>query len=401
MKTLFLLALSLSFHFLSAQQDTIVLFRWNDPAAGPLVSDIGPNAVSVDADVTVSAGGANGTTGLNPGPTTESTNLRITDDPIFDPPGIEIGFDYQRNEQVGVLLFRNNFVMGSAANPSITYRVEDGAGGFTTISSGNLTPQFTDVNDISTGVFQTFVFRYTPSTGIGTLTLDGTEIFRNDGPDNRPLYWVGDGDVIFGDQIDGSKQNFPVYDNFYILGVEANASLPIELTTFSARSADGRRVALHWETATELHNERYEVERSTDQTDWQTIITQAGAGDSNAPRSYQAYDDNAPAGNVYYRLKQVDYDGKYSYSEIESVEINAAGAPVLTVFPNPAGQVITIESTQEIGSLRLYDVRGVEVTDQVTFSANGGRRYTADLSNLPAGTYVLTTERGSTRLYKR
>lgn len=133
---------------------------------------------------------------------------------------------------------------------------------------------------------------------------------------------------------------------------------------------------------------------------WEVIHTQAGAGDSNETIEYYANDTDPPSGRVYYRLRQIDYDGQYSLSAIQVVEIEAATDTDLTVYPNPASNHVTVRSASTLSSLKLFNVRGVEVTNKITISRQGDSTYSATLDALPAGVYFFSTDNGSTRLYK-
>lgn len=113
--------------------------------------------------------------------------------------------------------------------------------------------------------------------------------------------------------------------------------LPVELISFEAH-LNNRQVELTWQTASEHNNDYFSVERSHDGTSWETIENLQGAGNSTSLLSYQTYDFYPYRGIGYYRLKQVDYDGKYSYSEIRSVY----NTDELMVLPNPSTGVFGI-----------------------------------------------------------
>ena len=102
------------------------------------MADIGPDAVSVRSSATSSPNGVGGTNGLNAGLPKQDHNVNIADYPIFDVGGIDFSFDYQRDESQGAFFTRgNSLVIDGCANLSVRYRVDNGIGGFNTISSGN------------------------------------------------------------------------------------------------------------------------------------------------------------------------------------------------------------------------------------------------------------------------
>lgn len=94
--------------------------------------------------------------------------------------------------------------------------------------------------------------------------------------------------------------------------------LPIELLSFNAK-VDGTATYLTWSTTTEINNDYFIVEKSYNGHDWEEVTRIKGAGNSNEVISYHYRDDNFKSSTIYYRLKQKDYDGKYSYSDIISV----------------------------------------------------------------------------------
>jgi len=103
------------------------------------------------------------------------------------------------------------------------------------------------------------------------------------------------------------------------------STLPIELLFFNAKKGDNNTVQLDWATATEINNDYFTIERTVDGIFYQTIATLKGAGNSTSILFYNTDDFNPPLDQiVYYRLKQTDYDGKYAYSKLISVNSESA-----------------------------------------------------------------------------
>ncbi len=133
-----------------------------------------------------------------------------------------------------------------------------------------------------------------------------------------------------------------------------NTNLPIELVSFDA-TAQVSSVALAWVTASELNNDYFTVERSADGMNWSTVLKVDGAGTTNQRSSYNAEDTRPLEGLSYYRLKQTDYDGKFTYSPIKSVFMNSADKQLVkavnilgqTVDQNTKGLVILMFSNGE------------------------------------------------------
>jgi len=114
-----------------------------------------------------------------------------------------------------------------------------------------------------------------------------------------------------------------------------NTPVPVELTKFTAY-ADGDKVILNWSTATEVENYGFDIERSIDNKEWQKLGFIEGHGNSNSPKSYSFSDKNPIGGSKFkYRLKQIDIDGKFEYSDIVEVEIIPNEFVLYQNYPNP------------------------------------------------------------------
>ena len=122
-----------------------------------------------------------------------------------------------------------------------------------------------------------------------------------------------------------------------------NQALPVELTIFSA-SVSEESVELKWETATEINNYGFEVQRKYKNNSWEKIGFVSGNGNSNSPKFYSFSDKSLTEnGTLNYRLKQIDIDGKYEYSDI--VEVNFANPLKFKLnqnYPNPFNPTTTI-----------------------------------------------------------
>lgn len=140
--------------------------------------------------------------------------------------------------------------------------------------------------------------------------------------------------------------------------------LPIDLVSFTA-NAQSDHVLLNWETMNEKNSSHYEVERSIDAVQFLSIFhieTKAISGNSNEKLIYSATDNNPVNDNGYYRLKQVDKDGTFSYSKIISVNFHRGNSIKFTVYPNPnkgefTADVSGIENNHEV-TLLLHDSQG-------------------------------------------
>ncbi|WP_176132875.1 heparinase II/III family protein [Hymenobacter sp. CRA2] len=178
---------------------------------------------------------------------------------------------------------------------------------------------------------------------------------------------------------------------FTVVLPAAGKVLPVELMRFGAERQRGD-VALTWQTATELRNAGFTVERRTGQeAAFQPIGYVAGAGTSAAARSYRLLDNTAPSSLTYYRLRQVDTDGTVTYSPV-AVAPAAAPEPVLMLAPNPADAYLTVRQFGTAGTLQLLDTQGRRVLQQ-SFQQEAR----LDTSHLPAGLYYLQLLRPNAR----
>ena len=143
---------------------------------------------------------------------------------------------------------------------------------------------------------------------------------------------------VSGDQITFGSYNFSSnsQDGYYTIGTLNNAlsPLPITLLAFDARLNNGH-TDLIWTTASEINNAYFTIERSSEGNDWTEILQAAGAGNSNTTIHYSAVDRFPLKGVSYYRLKQTDTDGTFSYSKVVAVYNTGSGHEGMILYPNP------------------------------------------------------------------
>jgi len=179
--------------------------------------------------------------------------------------------------------------------------------------------------------------------------------------------------------------------------------LPVELTSFTA-SVNNFSVLLEWSTATEVNNFGFEIQRksgfSTSGDDWIIISFAKGYGSSNLPKYYSYADENLQPGNYLYRLKQIDNDGSYEYSEIIQVEIKSPDEFILYQnYPNPFNPSTKIKYQIpgiSFVTIKIYDVLGSEVAALVNEEKPAGHyEIEFDGTNLPSGIYFYQFRDGS------
>jgi len=135
--------------------------------------------------------------------------------------------------------------------------------------------------------------------------------------------------------------------------------LPVELMRFDAK-ADGNAALLEWETATEANNRGFEVQHGTDANDWQVEGFVAGKGNSNTPAAYEFRVPDLPPGTHFFRLRQTDFDGSSTFTDVRSLEIR--GKKFYAAFrPN---------TVNDVGELYLFSERPTSARVEI-FNAAG------------------------------
>ncbi len=229
----------------------------------------------------------------------------------------------------------------------------------------------------------------------------------------------------FGDlttaQYDATNKTDYDSDGYYDLEEFLNASnpkespTPVELTTFDAKVVDNK-VLLQWKTATEVNNYGFEIERSSipigtisddnnntsqmGNCEWEKIGFVNGHGNSNSTKRYSFVDPNPIGGKIKYRLKQMDTDGTYEYSEIVMVEIKIPMEFVIKQnFPNPFNPSTVIKFSLSEASkveLEVYNILGEKVAILVNKNLNAGNhKVVFDASNLNSGLYFARIKSGN------
>lgn len=153
-----------------------------------------------------------------------------------------------------------------------------------------------------------------------------------------------------------------------VIQFDKQTPLPITLLEFTAKAV-GKRSLLNWITATEINNDRFEIERSSDAIAFTRIGQVPGAINSNVHINYQWY-DNAPfIGNNYYRLKQVDIDGKFNYSPTRLV--NFKDNSYFTILNNPSNGTPIVLKTSELNStICIFDESGRKLKEVQVINNN-------------------------------
>ena len=176
------------------------------------------------------------------------------------------------------------------------------------------------------------------------------------------------------------------------------AALPVELTQFDVQSKDDM-VELAWTTATELNNDFFQIEHSRDGIQFDAVGKVKGVGTTTETINYNFMHRQPASGTNYYRLKQVDFDGAYEYSDIISVEVYSRTNGI-RVYPNPTVDRVFIQVDKQPKDIQfaLTTILGQKVDVQ---PATGDFGWELDLARLPKGIYVLQLDYDGKSLTKR
>ncbi len=260
-----------------------------------------------------------------------------------------------------------------------------------------ITLQYTDLAVAQSGAFVVIRAAYDASTGFGALFVNNMLVDSYQGTPGRNLVWTDVTSFTIGRMMDGGGNNFVTLGSISLNGTIIGA-LPVELVSFSAlRRSDA--VELKWNTATELNNYGFEVERSFDGKKWEILDLVPGHGTVNSPRSYSFRDADVLRSNrveVSYRLRQIDRDGSFEYSSTVNVKLDGSiGFAVQPAFPNPFNPSTTFSvrlQNEESVTVRIIDAAGrlVETLVAGETMAAGVHNLSFHADNLPSGIYFAT-----------
>jgi len=173
---------------------------------------------------------------------------------------------------------------------------------------------------------------------------------------------------------------------------EVSPKLPVSLTKFKAISEDNQ-VQLKWTTHTEVNSSHFEVQHSITNHNWQSIEKVDAAGNSLQPLDYEHIHHSPIIGDNYYRLKMIDLDGSYEYSNTEVVRFEHSDNKMV-IYPNPTNGKFTVTlrvETRHQVQLSVIDAAGKMIYNEQTMLSNT-ENAVIDLSHVAKGTYLITVK---------
>ncbi len=232
--------------------------------------------------------------------------------------------------------------------------------------------------------------------GGSAYTLDGGSTWTN--LDNGNYCYM-----IFNSDRSGWATCFTT-SNFYKY-VGPPMPIPVELTSFTA-SVNGNNVNLNWTTSSETNNQGFEVQRSevgdqkSEAGEWEKIVFMEGKGTTTSEQHYSFMDKNVASGNYTYRLKQIDLNGSFSYSDEVNIEVKSVYTYYLDQnYPNPFNPTTTIKFGLKDNSnvrIDIFNSIGETVKTILDEERNPGN-YSIEFNaaQLPSGVYIYRIESGS------
>ncbi len=184
----------------------------------------------------------------------------------------------------------------------------------------------------------------------------------------------------------------------------ASSALPIELLSFTAQPENNSYVKLNWVTATETNNNFFTVERSQDGIEFEDLNTVKGSGTTSVKHSYESFDYAPYKGISYYRIKQTDYDGKYTYSDIQSVNFSTPGSLFVSRIPSSGDYLLdfqTSSSETDNYTITVYNALGQLISTETLYSFAGTYSKNYNLLTHGAGVYLFTVTGSRDNIVRR
>ncbi len=237
---------------------------------------------------------------------------------------------------------------------------------------------------------------------VGALAMTSGTLFRDTAINTVDVVWLSDSTIFSTATSDTYYIGFHCFSDsgkgsllVDAISVEDEGVLPVTFINLSGET-NGKQNLLHWTTATEENNIGFEVQRSIDGNNFSKarfLNTKAINGNSSLKLNYDFADITFSSGVNYYRLKQVDKDGKFTYSNIVVLkDDNALADGEISVYPNPSKNTLNIKiasSGNDKLKLLVTDMSGKILLTKPTLVSNGETIIQLNVSHLSAGTYLL------------
>jgi hypothetical protein len=284
---------------------------------------------------------------------------------------------------------------------------------------GNIIPSQLCAITLENTAWYTYVIQ---ATGSSTITIDSIACNNGNGNNNNGFqigFFSGDCNGLIpitcsngaggtvqatATGLTGGTRVYVAIDGYsgsncsYSITATNSYPMPVKLQSFTAWK-DGSRNKLKWVSLEELDNDHYEVQRSVDARDFQEIGRVTGNNNSTTAQNYNFYDE-FPEARSYYRLKQVDRDGKFSFSPIVEVKRKEAHSlQLLPVTVSDGKMNLRFKSSRDVKcALVIYSANGEVIETGWIFINKGEAQSEKDIRRLPAGSYIITLIAGDEKI---
>jgi hypothetical protein len=290
--------------------------------------------------------------------------------------------------------FTGAYTVGPGGNVS-TLIVDNGG---TFITTGDMTFKNGSTVDVKSGGTLTVGGNFTNNNNSTGITIDGSMGVVGNASVGNGSTITGSGSVTVGGTTSGAGTLWGVSPGS-CTGCSYSGSgaggLPITLLSFTGEyTSETNIVTLHWTTSAEINNHYFVIIRSTTGMEWETISTVPGAGNSDKTINYTTTDLYPPQGVVYYKLEQIDFDGKsVTYPP---VAVDAIASSVVKLFPNPASQVVYIQG--DVQKVIVFNTLGQQVLEE----SGSDKNTSINIASLQSGLYLVqvTDAKGITSMLK-
>lgn len=229
------------------------------------------------------------------------------------------------------------------------------------------------------------------------------------------LYRSGDGgvtwemlntNITFSPSLDQVTKTNVDHFSQWTFGDNIN-QLPVELTKFNANMLDAKTVTLDFTTASELNNDHFDIERSVDGVNFTKVGEVVGNGTTAQEHNYNYIDNNVDlllVPTLYYRLKQVDYNGEFTYSVIRNVNLNSLNVKGVKVWYSDAEQKMNVVVSSNVSDnivIKMIDMHGKVLTQKNVSASVGVNQYSILTSDVAKGVYDIVITKGDGTVTKR
>ena len=299
------------------------------------------------------------------------------------------------NESIGVLVGPTGFF----GNSPFVYKTTDG--GIT----------WNSMNFTFSGAGKLYDIEFRTADDLVVVGNAGGVYHTSDNGVTWTQFNVGLSNFSFGSQVlgvtfSGPNEVIVAGAGAQIVKIQLENVVPVELVSFVCE-VNSPNVKLHWITASELNNQGFEIERKTAESNiWQTIGHLPGKGTTTNTTEYYFNDENIVMGVYNYRIKQIDFDGTFEYSEVVTADLSTPASFALEQnYPNPFNPSTNISYSipqNSFVTLKVYDILGNEFAILVNEDKEAGNyQITFDASSLSNGVYFYRLQANGYDLTKK